>query len=89
MVSASCVNTNVIAIQAHERGKLNAAPKIVSVTDSSNAFLSIFIKIFVQHLYIHSTARIFWRGGLQDPFPHDHAQAKRQQKKRRSYAIRS
>ena len=44
IVSAFCVNSKVTAIQAHERGKLKAAPKIVSVTDSCNAFLSIFIK---------------------------------------------
>ena len=60
MVNASCVNTKVIAMQAHDNGKLKAAPSIVSVTDSSNAFLSIFIKkLFQVFIYMYTPA---WGG---------------------------
>jgi hypothetical protein len=41
---------------AHDIGKLNTAPSVVSVTDSINAFLLIFIKNLFQRLYINTTA---------------------------------
>jgi len=66
MVNASCVNTKVIAMQAQDNGKLKAAPSIVSVTDSSNAFLSIFIKKLFQ-VFIYTCTRKGWqRGGVSN-----------------------
>jgi hypothetical protein len=48
MSKAFVVNIKQIAIVNQDKGKLNVAPSTVSVTDSSNAFLSIFIKKFSQ-----------------------------------------
>ena len=54
--SASVVNMSKRARVAHDIGKLNTAPSVVSVTDSINAFLLIFIKNLFQRLYINTTA---------------------------------
>src|SRR5210317_44305 len=63
MVNASLVNTKVTAMVAQDNGKLKAAPSIVSVTDSCNAFLSIFIKKLFQ-VFIYTCTRKGWsRGG--------------------------
>lgn len=63
MVNASCVNTKVIAMVAQDNGKLKAAPSIVSVTDSFNASLSIFIKKLFQ-VYIYTCTRKGWQRGV-------------------------
>ncbi len=66
MVNASCVNTKVIAMVAQDNGKLKAAPSIVSVTDSCNAFLSIFIKKLFQVFIYTCTRKRGSRGVVSD-----------------------
>ena len=80
--NASVVNIKHTAIVSHDKGKLKAAPKIVSVTDSCKAFLSIFIKILIHHLYVYSHPDQQSWGVKTDLYLRTRSQKKRILKKR-------
>ena len=62
--NGSVVNAKQAASVAHEIGKLTAEPSIVSVTDSSMAFWSIFItKKNYRNTYIYDTTADKLKGG--------------------------